>query len=112
MCNHGHPQIHVLCSSNLSHYVIRSSTDLLTIIAGRVYQALLKNGEAQFVDLDIAKAFDIVWHTGLFHKLKVYGFPGRIFELIQSFLSNGERKVVLNANPSKFHSSTISNLIG
>ena len=42
----------------------------------------------QAVALDISKAFDRVWHTGLLHKRKSYGNSGKIFGLISSFLSN------------------------
>ena len=43
--------------------------------------------------LDISKAFDRVWHAGLFHKLKSYGISGQIFGLISSFLSNRQLQV-------------------
>lgn len=39
------------------------------------------------VFLDVSKAFDKVWHTGLLYKLRTM-FPGRLFELIKSFLIN------------------------
>ena len=40
------------------------------------------------VALDIAKAFERVWYAGLLHKLKSYGIPGHIFDLISSFFVN------------------------
>ena len=46
--------------------------------------------------LDISKAFDRVWHAGLFHKLKSYGISGQIFGLISSFVSNKRLRVVLD----------------
>ena len=46
--------------------------------------------------LDISKAFDRVWHAGLFHKLKSYGISGQTFGLISSFLSNSRLRVVLD----------------
>ena len=46
--------------------------------------------------LVISKAFDRVWHAGLLHKLKCYGILGQIFDLISSFLSNRQLRVVLD----------------
>ena len=37
---------------------------------------------------DISKAFDRVWHAGLFPPLKSYGITGWVFGFILSFLSN------------------------
>ena len=51
--------------------------------------------------LDISKAFDRVWHTGLLHKLKSYGISGQIFGLISSFLSNRQHRVVLDGTSSQ-----------
>ena len=51
--------------------------------------------------LDICKAFDWVWHNGLFHKLKSYGILGQIFGLISSFLSNRWLRVVLDGKSSQ-----------
>ncbi|CAE1168972.1 unnamed protein product [Acanthosepion pharaonis] len=74
----------------------RSTADVLTAITETVYQALQNNEEARAVALDISKAFDRVSYVGLLRKLQGYGIPGRLFDLIQSFLSNRELKVVLN----------------
>ena len=46
--------------------------------------------------LDIANAFDRVWHAGVLHKLKSYGISGQIFGRISSFLSNRRLLVVLD----------------
>ena len=46
--------------------------------------------------LDISKAFDRVWHSGLLHKLKSYGISGQIFDLISFFLSNRRLRVVVD----------------
>ena len=42
-----------------------------------------------------------MWHTGLLHKLKSYGFSGQIFGLISSFLSNRRLWVVLEVKSSE-----------
>ena len=58
-------------------------------------------GATRAVALDISKAFDRVWHAGLFHKLKSYGISGQIFGLISSFLSNRRLQVVLDGKSSQ-----------
>ena len=40
----------------------------------------------RFVFLDIATAFDGVWHDGLVYKLKQRGVSGRFLALVVSFL--------------------------
>ena len=51
--------------------------------------------------LDISKAFERVWHAGLFHKLKSYGISGQIFGLVSSFLSSRWLRVVLDGKSSQ-----------
>ena len=62
---------------------------------------LLTRQAPQAMALDISKAFDRVWHTGLLHKLKSYGISGQIFGLISSFLSNRRLRVVLDGKSSQ-----------
>ena len=54
--------------------------------------------------LDISKAFDIVWHAGLLHKLKSYGISSQILGLIFSFLSNRLFQVILDGKSSQEYS--------
>ena len=56
--------------------------------------------------LDISKAFNKIWHAGLLHKLKYYEFPGQIFGLISSFLSNRRLRVVLDGKFSQEYPGT------
>ena len=54
------------------HYGFRSSqstADLLTVVSDRIARAFNRSGTTRAVALDIFKAFDRVWHAGLFHKL-------------------------------------------
>ena len=78
----------------------RSTADVLTVISDRVYRALNICGEGRAIALDISKAFDKVWHTGLLHKLKAYGVSGHILAIIRSFLSNRLIRVVLDGQSS------------
>ena len=50
--------------------------------------------------LDIAKAFDKVWHEGLIYKMEAMGFTGSILRLLQSFLSNRYQRVTINGQTS------------
>ena len=57
-----------------------------------------KNVRAVF--LDISKAFDKVWHSGLLYKLKRNGVNGKILSIIESFLSNRMQRVTINGSNS------------
>ena len=70
-----------------------STADLLTVVSDRITKAFNRSRATQ--------AFDRVWHTGLLHKLKTYGIPGQIFDLISSFLSNRWLWVVLDRKSSQ-----------
>ena len=52
------------------------------------------------VFLDIAKAFDKVWHTGLIFKLKRNGVNGEMISILESFLSNRLQRVTINGESS------------
>ena len=79
----------------------RSTSDLLTVLSDRIARAFNRSEATQAVALDISKAFNRVWHAGLFHKLKSYGISGQIFGLISSFLSNIRLLVVLGGKSSQ-----------
>ena len=52
--------------------------------------------EVRGVSLDLSKAFDRVWHDGLFYKLKSDETEGNLFKLIEWFLNNRCQWVGLN----------------
>ena len=79
----------------------RSTADLLTVVSDRIARAFNGSGATRAVALDISKAFDRVWHTGLLQKRKSYGISGQIFGLISSFLSNRWLRVVLDGKSSQ-----------
>ena len=79
----------------------RSAADLLTVVSNRIARVLDRSGAPQAVALDISKAFNRVWHTGLLHKLNSYGISGQIFGLISSFLSNRQPQVILDDKSSQ-----------
>ena len=59
------------------------------------------------IALDISKAFERIWHAGLFHKLKSYGISGQVLGLILSFLSNRQLQVVLDGKSSQEYSVNV-----
>ena len=52
--------------------------------------------EVRAVFMDISKAFDKVWHSGLIFKLKQNGVSGSLLKLFENYLSNRKQRVVLN----------------
>ena len=47
----------------------QSTADLLRVASDRTASAFNRSGATRAVVLDISKAFDRFWHTGLLHKL-------------------------------------------
>ena len=58
--------------------------------------------EVGSVFLDISKAFDRVWHEGLFHKIKCMGVKGDLLALIESFSFKRPERVILNGQESEW----------
>ena len=79
----------------------QSTGDLLTIVSDRIVMGFYRSGATRAVALDISKAFDWFWHTGLLRKLKSYGISGQIFGHVFSFLSNRQHRVVLDGKSSQ-----------
>ena len=52
--------------------------------------------------LDLSKAFDKVWHDGLFYKLKAYGVQGKLLSLLRKYLQKRKQRVVLNGQTSEW----------
>ena len=80
----------------------QSTADLVTVVSDRIARAF-KTCKATWavVALDISKAFNRVWYSGLLHKLKSYGISYQIFGFISSFLSNRRLRVVLDGKSSQ-----------
>ena len=78
----------------------QSTAYFFAVVSDSIARAFKRSGATRAVALDISKAFDRVWHAGLFHKLKSYGISGQMFGLISSFLSNRRLRVVLDGSSS------------
>ena len=83
--------------------MVLSLLDQLQIffVSDRTDGAFNRSGATWAVVLEISKAVDRVWHTGLLRKLKSYGVSGQIFYLISSLLSNRPLWVVLDGKSFK-----------
>lgn len=74
----------------------RSAGDLLVYLAHKWAEAIENGGEALAVSLDVAKAFDRVWHKALLSKLPSYGIPESLCKWVASFLTDRSIKVVVD----------------
>ena len=51
--------------------------------------------------LDIKKAFDIVWHAGLFNKLQKVGITGQAIDFLKQWYDHSTCSVLWNGKPSR-----------
>ena len=58
--------------------------------------------DARAIFLDISKAFDIVWHQGLLFKLKSYTVEGSLFCVLENYLENRNKRVILHGQCSSW----------
>ena len=61
-----------------------------------------ENVRVHMAILDFPKAFDMVPHKRLMHKLQHYGISGNTHSWITSFLTNRNQQVVIDGDASKF----------
>ena len=73
---------------SIAHKILSAFDDCLEVRGG--------------VFVDICKAFDRVWHEGLFFKLQENGISGELITLIKDFLSCRKQRVVLNGQHSSW----------
>ena len=86
-----------LISKNQSGFRPGDSTIYQLIdITSNIYESFEKYDETRALFLDISKAFDKVWHEGLFYKLKCNGISGNLYNLLENYLQNRYQRVVLN----------------
>ena len=61
----------------------------------------IQKTQTDVVVLDCSKAFDVVPHQRLLHKLDHYGIRGTTLNWIQNFLTNRTQKVVVDSSSSE-----------
>ena len=81
-----------------------SCINRLVSITHEIYSAFDCNTslEVRGVFLDLCKAFDKVWHDGLIYKLKSLGISGSLLKLIQNYLDEQCKRVLLNGQMSEW----------
>jgi ribonuclease HI len=81
-----------------------STLDALTRLESSAKESLLLNEYCVAVFLDIAGAFDSVWHHGLLQKLQNLGMTGYLPIFIQQFLNKRTIRVRINGSLSQSQS--------
>ena len=81
----------------------RSASDLLLLLAESWHDALDSGRPSLVIALDIAGAFDRVWHKGLLAKIEQLGITGQVLELLSNYLQGRSLKVVVNGRTSAAH---------
>ena len=77
-----------------------SCINQLPSVTHKIYQSIDDGLEVRAVFLDIAKAFDKVWHKGLIFKSKQNGISDKILNIITDFLSFRKQRFVFNKKTS------------
>uniref|UniRef100_A0A6A7FMS9 Pol-like protein n=1 Tax=Hirondellea gigas TaxID=1518452 RepID=A0A6A7FMS9_9CRUS len=86
-----------------------STMDALTRLESAVRECLIRDDFCVAVFLDIASAFDKVWHYGLLMKIKQMGLEGNLPRFVQKILSMRKLAVRVNGHVSErypVHSGT------
>ena len=82
----------------------RSTSDLLLQLSTAWNKSLDSGKYTYVIALDIAGAFDRVWHKSIIAKLTSMGINGNLLMLVQSYLKDRALHVVINGHTSKEHS--------
>lgn len=94
---------HLLSSKQFGFRSKRSASDLLLQLVTNWNKSLDAGKETYVVALDIAGAFDRVWHEGIISKLKSFGIDGDLLKMIQDYLRGRTLQVVVNGYTSSEH---------
>ena len=78
----------------------RSAADLNLLLTSEWSDALDQGRPTAVLALDIAGAFDRVWHAALVERLRAVGVSGALLELLRDYLHEREMQVVHNGQQS------------
>jgi len=94
----------VLSPSQIGFIPKHRTTDhiytLHTLINKHVKQT--KNGKIFACFVDFKKAFDSIWHNGLYYKLLQSGVGGKVYDIIKSMYSNNKCAIRIGNKHTKF----------
>ena len=79
-----------------------SCVNQLIAITHKIYKSFDDGLEVRGVFLDISKAFNKIWHEGLFLKLSLNGISGNLLKLLRDFLYCRKQQVVVNGQTSSW----------
>ena len=77
--------------------------DFGALLVLKIFLALERGSDVLLVSLDVAGAFDRVWHAGLLKKLKAAGMSSRALRLMKGYLQKRYIQVVVGDERSKIH---------
>ena len=92
---------HLLSHQQFGFRPGRSTSDLLLLLSRDWQDALDEGLDTLVVALDIAGAFDRVWHAGLLEKLRAKGIQGGLLLLLGDYLHGRTLQVVVNGQSSR-----------
>ena len=74
----------------------RSCVSTAFVLQETIQHLIERHSKVYACFLDTSKAFDTVWHNGLFYKLFRFGVEGKLWRLIKSCYTNATSCVVVN----------------
>ena len=79
-----------------------SCINQLISITHEIYKSFDDGYEVRGVFLDILKAFDKVWHQGLYYRLRQNDISGELLSILADFLDIRTQRVILNGQNSSW----------
>jgi hypothetical protein len=96
----------LLNSRNSGFKELDSAMNQLLLITDKIHRALEDGHEICLVFLDVSKAFDRVWHSGLLHKARCMGIGGTLFDWLCDYLQDRRIRAVINGQKSEWRNTT------
>ena len=90
----------LLTPHNSGFKPLDSTVNRLIHLTDLIYSGLDDKRDILITFLDISKAFDRVWHTGLLHKLREFGISGPLLKWFSDYLENRSQRVVIGGKKS------------